>query len=145
MIKNLDGALEKLPQGIGDYFMWEKYTTKPFVDRGIFRRIGECPTPWPCFVIAEREQTLADNPEDVTAILDVINRTTREFKQIPSIDVMISNRYGQQLEDVRMWLSQTRWSQQQLSGDQVTAVMKKLEQLELIDQRIPLEEILYVF
>jgi hypothetical protein len=25
------------------------------VDKGIFRRIGDCPTPWPCFVIAVRE------------------------------------------------------------------------------------------
>jgi len=54
VIKNLDGAVEGLTNGIADYFMWEKFTTKPLVDSGIFRRIGECPSPWPCFVIATR-------------------------------------------------------------------------------------------
>lgn len=144
VIRNLDGALEKLPQGIGDYFMWEKYTTKPYVDSGVFRRIGECPTPWPCFVIAVRDEMLENNSEDVTAILEVINRTTREFKQIPSIDVMISNRYQQQLEDVQMWMSQTSWSQEQLSEQQVLAVMEKLEQLDLIENRLPITDILAV-
>ena len=31
--------------------------TKPLVDNGIFRRIADCPTPWPCFVIAVRDNT----------------------------------------------------------------------------------------
>ena len=32
VIKDLDGALKNLPEGNGDYFMWEKFTTKPYVD-----------------------------------------------------------------------------------------------------------------
>ena len=48
VIKNLDGAVKGLTEGEADYFMWEKFTTKPFVDDGIFRRIDNCPSPWPC-------------------------------------------------------------------------------------------------
>ena len=69
VIKNLDGALKGLNNGVGDYFMWEKFTTKPYVDKGIFRRIDECPTPWPCFVIAVRDEFLEHNKEDVKTIL----------------------------------------------------------------------------
>jgi hypothetical protein len=32
--------------------------TKPLVDKGIFR-IGDCPTPWPCFVIAVRDELIS--------------------------------------------------------------------------------------
>jgi len=56
VIQNLDGAIEGLAQGKGDYFMWEHFTTKPLVDNGTFRRIADCPTPWPCFVIAVRNE-----------------------------------------------------------------------------------------
>ncbi|MEM8906993.1 MAG: ABC transporter substrate-binding protein, partial [Bacteroidota bacterium] len=47
VIKNLDGALQSLDQLDSDVFYWEKYTTKPYVDAGQLRRIGEYLTPWP--------------------------------------------------------------------------------------------------
>lgn len=142
VVKSLDGALEELPKGNGDYFMWEKFTTKPYVDNGPFRRLGECPTPWPCFVIAVRDQVLQDDAFSINAILEIINRTTSEFKEIPSIDRMISNRYNQQLEDVQEWLSLTEWSQQQLTSKEIAKVQEKLLQLELIDKEVPVSRIL---
>lgn len=142
VIKNLQGALEELPKGNGDYFMWEKFTTKPYVDNGPFRRVGECPTPWPCFVIAVRDQVLKNDACSVNTILEIINRTTVEFKNIPSIDRMISNRYDQKLEDVQEWLSLTEWSQQQLTSAEISRVQEKLLQLELIEKEIPIEQIL---
>ena len=54
VIKDLKGAIKNLSKGDADYFLWEKFTTKPLVDAGVFRRIGDCPSPWPCFVIAVR-------------------------------------------------------------------------------------------
>lgn len=143
VIKNLDGALKGLPEGKGDYFMWEKFTTKPYVDNGPFNIVGECPTPWPCFVIAVRDEVLDKNPKAVKDILAIINASTKEFKDIPSIDHMISNRYKQKIEDVREWLSLTDWSQQQLSSAEMGRVQDKLVQLELIDAKISEEKILF--
>src|SRR5690606_26303347 len=51
VINNLDGAVKALTEGGADYFMWEHFMTKPLVDKGVFRRLGDCPTPWPSFVI----------------------------------------------------------------------------------------------
>jgi hypothetical protein len=31
------------------YFMWERFMTKPLVDKGILDELVDCPTPWPCF------------------------------------------------------------------------------------------------
>lgn len=144
VVRNLNGALESLPEGKGDYFMWEKFTTKPYVDEGVFRRIGVCPTPWPCFVIAVRNEVLKDDPEMIQNILKTINGTTREFKEIPSIDSTISNRYGQKLEDVQEWLSMTEWSQENLTREEVNRVQEKLFKLQLIDEVVPPESILYL-
>lgn len=142
VIKNLQGALEGLPKGVGDYFMWEKFTTKPFVDNGPFRRIGECPTPWPCFVIAVRDEVLKNESEAVEKILKIINETTHDFKNIPSIDRMIANRYDQQLNDVQEWLSITEWSQENLTNQQVERVQDKLLQLDLIEEKVSSSKIL---
>ncbi|EDM43103.1 hypothetical protein SCB49_12799 [unidentified eubacterium SCB49] len=143
VIKNLDGALKALPEGRGDYFMWEKFMTKPHVDNGPLNIVGECPTPWPCFVIAVRNEILENEPEAIASILEVINNTTLEFKDIPSIDKMISNRYGITLEDVRQWLSITEWSQEQLTENQLQKIQKKLMQLDLITDTVPTNKILH--
>ncbi len=142
VIKNLEGALESLPKGIGDYFMWEKFTTKPYVDNGTFRLVGECPTPWSCFVIAVRNDVLENEEQAIKTILEIINRTTKEFKEIPSIDRMIANRYNQQLEDVQQWLSLTRWSQRQISLTELNAVQQKLLQLNLINKQVEVSEMI---
>jgi hypothetical protein len=44
IINTIDGAVEALTSGTADYFMWERFMTKPLVDKGIFRRVGDCPT-----------------------------------------------------------------------------------------------------
>ena len=143
VVENLAGALQMLPEGNGDYFMWEKFTTKPYVDNGPFRLVGECPTPWPCFVIAVREEVLTSNATAVQSILEIINETTKEFKNIPGIDTMIAERYDQKLEDVRAWLELTEWDQKNLTAEEVNEVQQKLQQLDLINTILPVEEILY--
>ncbi|MEP2935413.1 MAG: substrate-binding domain-containing protein [Gilvibacter sp.] len=143
VIKNLQGAIDGLPKGIGDYFMWEKFTTKPYVDKGIFRRLEVCPTPWPCFVIAVHEEVLEKQPEAIKDVLDVINTTTLDFKSIPSIDRMISNRYEQQLEAVQEWISLTEWSQEQLSNAYTDKVQQQLLALDIIPNTLKYSDLVY--
>ncbi|MEZ4779377.1 MAG: substrate-binding domain-containing protein [Flavobacteriaceae bacterium] len=145
LVKNLEGALEGLPQGNGDYFMWEKFTTKPYVDNGIFRLVGECLTPWPCFVIAVRTEVLEKDAEAIQTILNIINTTTLDFKNIPSIDVTLAHRYQQKLEDVQLWLSLTEWGQENLTENQVNKVQNTLKDLNLIEEKVPASKILYFF
>ncbi|SFC25823.1 ABC-type nitrate/sulfonate/bicarbonate transport system, substrate-binding protein [Algibacter lectus] len=139
VIKNLDGAVEGLTQGRGDYFLWEKFTTKPLVDNGIFRRIDNCPSPWPCFVIAVREDFIKNNEAELKTILDIINNTTREFKDIPSIDKTIANRYEQQLDDVQEWLGITEWSQELIDKETLNNVQKELFALNIIPEIVNYE------
>ena len=143
IIKNLDGAVEGLAQGVADYFLWEKFTTKPLVDNGTFRRIGNCPSPWPCFVIAVREDFITSNEEDLKIILDIINNTTSEFKNIPSIDKTIANRYEQQIQDVQEWLSLTEWSQKQIDKETLDRVQKQLRALDIIPEIIDYSQLTY--
>lgn len=136
IVNNVDGAIDALSTGKAAYFMWEKFTTKPLVDNGIFKRIGECPTPWPCFVIAVRNEFLANNMTIVEQILDIINTTTEEFKFIPSIDRNLAERYGQKLEDIQLWLSKTQWSEKQLDEKTFNVIQNQLFKLNLIKNKL---------
>ncbi|MDX1277260.1 substrate-binding domain-containing protein [Oceanihabitans sediminis] len=135
VIKDLDGAVEGLTKEAADYFLWEKFTTKPLVDEGVFRRIGNCPSPWPCFVIAVRKEFLENNKEDVKTILNIINETTTDFKDIPRIDATIANRYEQKLEDVQEWLELTEWSQEVIDKKTIENVQDQLLALDIIPEK----------
>lgn len=143
VINNLDGAVEALTKGTADYFMWEHFTTKPLVDQQVFRRLGDCPTPWPCFVIAATDSFIQDNASTLEHILEIINMYTADFKQIPSIDRTLANRYGQQLEDIQEWMSMTRWSQSQLKPQTVEKVQDTLMDLKLIVKQKPYTDITF--
>ncbi len=143
VIQDLDGALEELPKGNGDYFMWEKFMTKPHVDNGVFRLVGESPTPWPSFVIAVRNDVLEDEQESIKTVLDIINSITTDFKNLPNIDEIIAKRYGQKIEDVREWLSLTEWSDRQLTSKELENIQQKLVELNLIDDKTQEDKVLH--
>ena len=143
VIKNLNGAVEGLTNGDADYFMWEKFTTKPIVDDGIFRRVGECPTPWPCFVIAVRNEFIENNEEELKTILDIIHTTTSDFKSIPSIDRTIANRYDQEIEDVQQWLSLTEWSQELIDKKTINNIQEQLFSLDIIPKKVDYSDLVY--
>lgn len=139
IINTLDGAIEGLTEGRADYFMWERFMTKPIVDKGIFRRIGDCPTPWPCFVIAVRNEVLKNNPDAIEKVLEVINTTTTDFKEIPSIDKTLAERYDQKTEDIREWLKITEWSQKKLDKSTFDKVQNQLFDLAIIEEKTAFE------
>jgi ABC-type nitrate/sulfonate/bicarbonate transport system substrate-binding protein len=143
VIKNLDGAVTGLTEGQADYFLWEKFTTKPLVDNNTFRRIGNCPSPWPCFVIAAREDFIITEHSILETILRIINQTTSEFKQIPSIDKTIANRYNQKLSDVQEWLSLTHWSQSQIDEKTLDHVQNQLIAVDIIKEKLPYHDLIH--
>ncbi|MEK8180725.1 substrate-binding domain-containing protein [Flavobacterium buctense] len=135
IVNTIDGAVEALTNGSSDYFMWERFMTKPLVDKGIFRRVADCPTPWPCFVIAVRNEFLENNFQTVTLILNIINNTTADFKNIPSIDRTLASKYHQKLEDIQEWLSLTKWSQKPLEEKVLNKIQNQLFDLKIIDKK----------
>jgi ABC-type nitrate/sulfonate/bicarbonate transport system substrate-binding protein len=135
IVNTIDGAVEALTNGTADYFMWERFMTKPLVDKGIFRRVADCPTPWPCFVIAVRDEVLEKQPKIISKILKIINQTTQEFKDIPSIDKTLASNYNQKIEDIQEWLSLTQWSQKSLTEKMLNKVQNQLFQLKIIDKK----------
>jgi ABC-type nitrate/sulfonate/bicarbonate transport system substrate-binding protein len=141
IVNTIDGAVEALTNEKADYFMWERFMTKPLVDNATFRIIADCPTPWPCFVIAVRNEVLANQPHIITQILEIINATTQEFKMIPSIDRTLASKYNQKLEDIQEWLSLTNWSQKQLDKKTFEKIQNQLHTLNIIEKTVAFDAI----
>jgi ABC-type nitrate/sulfonate/bicarbonate transport system substrate-binding protein len=141
IVNTLNGGVNALTEGTADYFMWEHFMTKPLVDKGVFRRLADCPTPWPCFVIAIREEILTQHPEIITKFLQIINAKTKKFKNIPNIEVQLTNTYKQNIEDIKEWLSLTEWSHEKIDSELLEGIQRQLLELQIIDYVIPASEI----
>ena len=140
VVNTLENAVEALTEGKADYFMWEHFTTKPIVDAGVFRRLGDFPTPWSCFVVAAHDEVIQNDSVALKIVLDVVNRITRDFKNIPSIDRTLALRYEQKLEDIQKWLSMTTWSQEQITEEEIMRVQDRLLDLKMITKKLAPEE-----
>ncbi|WP_158211016.1 substrate-binding domain-containing protein [Myroides phaeus] len=132
IVNNIDNAVVALTNGEADYFMWEHFMTKPLVDQKIFRRLGDCPTPWPSFVVVATKTFASKNKRLIDNLLECINMTTSEFKHIPSIDRTLATKFNLQIEDIKEWLMITKWSQKQLSEKNFDKVQTQLKELNLI-------------
>ncbi|WP_427873768.1 substrate-binding domain-containing protein [Flavobacterium sp. MMS24-S5] len=135
IVNTIDGAVDALTNKKADYFMWERFMTKPLVDKGVFRRIDDCPTPWPSFIIVGRDEFLKKNAKTVETILKIINKTTVDFKEIPEIDKKLSELFNQKAEDIKEWLKLTQWSQKNLTEKSFNKIQNQLFDLGIIDKK----------
>jgi ABC-type nitrate/sulfonate/bicarbonate transport system substrate-binding protein len=135
IVNTIEGAVTALTNKTADYFMWERFMTQTYVDNGIFRRVGTCPTPWPCFVIAVRDEILLSKPEIIAQILEIINKKTSHFKEIPNIIETLALTYKQKEAAIQEWLSLTEWSQNQFSEEMLDLLQNQLLDLGIIDKK----------
>ena len=144
IVNTIDGAVESLTNKKADYFMWEKFMTKPLVDAKIFRKISDCPSPWPCFVVAVRNEFLNNNSDEMRKILKIINEKTATFIQIKGIDKIIAEKYILKINDVQEWLNATEWSQKNLNEAGFNKIQNQLLNLKIIDKKITFDKIIKV-
>ena len=115
LVESLQGARAAFAADEADVFLWERYTTKPVVDSGEWKRIGVVTTPWPPFCLAIRKDKMDYAPALASAprqtLREIDGETARRF---------IAARYDLELDDVRAWWSKTRWN---LSTDVRSAVL----------------------
>ena len=131
---NLNGAIQSIHNGKADYFLWEHFMTKPYVDLNELKFLGDCPTPWPCFVIAGRTDFVDQHQQEIKLLLQSINQITKKFKNQKNIVDFLANEYGLKTADTKEWLNLTEWSQQQIDKSAIEKVQHYLRAIDLIEK-----------
>jgi len=144
VVQNIDGARNALKTNKAQLFMWEKFTTKPYVDSGEFKQIGECGTPWPCFVIAATDKFISEQPEALQHILNEINLSCMLLKNNRDAPALISQRYGIRLADAKQWFSELEYAYlPQIEELQMTEILEKMKGFGIIEKTPELKSICY--
>ena len=142
LVENMPGAIQSLEANQSQVFFWEKYTTKPNVDNGYLRRIGEFITPWSCFQIVASDEILAKHPDKVEAILKTINFTCKQFMTADNSIDMILTHFDMKPEDALAWFYSTEWNTDYtISEKMLENVMYALRKIGNIQQEMKPKEL----
>lgn len=134
-IGDLEGAKKAITHDTPQMFLWEKFTTKPLVDSGLFKRIGEIPTPWPCFVLVASKSALEHHHQIIAKLRDMVYEKAKDlFLERNSIKAL-SEYYSIQEKDIKSWLKNTRWAEDNcIKEEEISMVYKALSDLEIISK-----------
>ncbi|KAI8873500.1 hypothetical protein GQ42DRAFT_130959 [Ramicandelaber brevisporus] len=118
-IRGLSGAAER---GDIDAFLWENFTTKPYYDSGVLRRLGIVLAPWSSFLIGQRRTSTPATaaaattaPADlqlqnaIDTFLNVLQESVEQFAdpapqtRAHAIEYL-SKRFGYSKADATAWI-----------------------------------------
>ena len=63
------------------------------------------------------------------------NSKTKKFKEIDSIDEVLSEKYHQKITDIQEWLTITEWSQKSLNEAILLKIQNQLFDLKIIEKK----------
>lgn len=110
VVGDIYGGLWALENNEADGFLWEKFTTHPFVEQGKCRCIGEVVTPWPCFVIAVRDEILENNQLKLNDLCRIVGERALKLKADPQASNKLAWRYHLNKDQVKVWIEETEWN-----------------------------------
>jgi sulfonate transport system substrate-binding protein len=140
-VGNLEGAVAAFAADTADVFFWEKLMTKPLVDAGRFRRVGEFTAPWPAFVVCAARALDPLRREALGRAVGIALDAARALRARPDAAQLIAARYGLQAGDVAQWLETVRWSEHpRIAADDVAPACMALGSLGVLPRVVDAAE-----
>jgi sulfonate transport system substrate-binding protein len=144
-VGNIDGALEAFETGTADVLLWEKFMTQPYVDAGKVDRVGECVSPWPCFVLVASQKFLDVNSNLILALSDAIIMASETAMKRKSTVLEIAKMYNLQIKQVEQWYSSVEWQTSDwISTKMLENVTSTLHRVGVISQQLTTKEMCYL-
>ncbi|KAI9511851.1 periplasmic binding protein-like II [Russula earlei] len=105
---DIHSLIDSVNDGSTSAFMWEWFTTKPFVDAGRVRFIGSVPTPWQSWLIAAHPSRDRAPSHELRAFLETLSTYVVAFdapekRAGPNVE-FIKETFGYPEEDIVAWL-----------------------------------------
>ena len=110
VVGDVYGGIWALNNGEAQGFLWEKFTTSPFVDQGKCRLLDEVFTPWPCFVIAVRKELMHSDESLLREMVSILQQEAYRLKHQSNSAEQFAWRYALPIEQAEQWLAQTEWN-----------------------------------
>ena len=122
-----------LSDGVADWFLWDRFMTSPYVERGELRRIGIVPTPWPAFVVAMHDSLHPVRRGDLVRAVALAVAEGQALTGDPNGPALVAERYGLAREQAAAWTAITRFDDQPMTADELNTVRTALTTAAILD------------
>jgi ABC-type nitrate/sulfonate/bicarbonate transport system substrate-binding protein len=110
VVQDLGGALDRLNRPGPAVFLWERFTTRPYVLDGRLRQVDAYKAEWPSFLLVATEAVLADHPAGIIRLLKVLRDQASGLMAKRTAPELIAKRYDLSLGDAQAWFTDVRWN-----------------------------------
>ncbi|WP_436517050.1 ABC transporter substrate-binding protein [Ekhidna sp. To15] len=143
-VKDINGGIESLNSNETEVFYWEKFTTKPYLEKGKLKKIGEFISPWPCFMIAATNDIIESDPTLVSQVLKVIHKANQSFMELDDAPKLVAKRFNLDIKDAERWYHATEWfTNGWVSNKMLEGVHYSLKEAKIVDLDSSIEGIIW--
>lgn len=143
-VKDINGGIRSLNENEADIFYWEKFTTKPYLEKEKLKMIDEFISPWPCFMIAATNRIIESKPTIVSQTLKTIYKANQYFMDLNDAVDLVTQRYGLNKKDAERWYHSTEWSVNGwVSNKMLEGVLYSLKEAKIVSQDSTTEGIIW--
>lgn len=111
---DISGLIGSVNDASTSAFMWEWFTTKPWLDSGDVRFIGSVPTPWPSWLIAAHPSPERAPKKAIRSFLESLTGYVAKFDSQESRDStnvpFIQETWGYPEADIKEWMSTVKYT-----------------------------------
>ncbi len=142
-VGGMEGARKAFKGAEADVFLWEKFTTKPLVDQGEFRILGECIPQFSSFVICVSNKAWGERRDHVNRLLESVLRSSAALLANEQCVGLISKHYQMDEGDVSAWMERTQWTTKpDLDINKLNAAIEILKELSLVRDSITYQDLI---
>ncbi|MFM7769348.1 MAG: uracil-DNA glycosylase [Bacteroidota bacterium] len=126
-VSNLNNAITSLKNNETNYFYWEKYTSIPFVKKGLLCFLDTFHAPWSGFVVVASEEALEKKSDLILKVMEVMNSRCATFKQDKENIFRVSNRFEISTAAATEWFESTEYQNNfEIKSSELSAVHASL-------------------
>ena len=142
-VGGMEGARKAFKGAEADVFLWEKFTTKPLVDQGEFRILGECIPQFSSFVICVSNKAWESRRDQVNQLLSGVLRSSKALLEGQQTVRLIAQHYKMSEQDIEAWLERTQWTTgPDLDISKLNAAIAILKELSLVSDSISCQDLI---
>lgn len=135
-VGNIQGAMKAFEENKADILLWERFMTQTHIDAGQTKRIAECISPWPCFVLVASEEALRSKSREIKEVSETILLAVKLIMDHKDATKLISERYALKQEMTEQWFSMTEWqSSEWISSRMLENVVNTLHRIQIINNK----------
>lgn len=138
-VGSLEGGLNSVEQNESDIFLWEKFTTEPFLEQHHLVANGEVLTPWPPFSVATTRNFLKKNASLIESIIKEARKNAAEILIDPSTPDYMRSRWKIEPKNASRWLSEIKWDDRlPIQSESLAPILENMKKAGLIES-VPLD------